>query len=153
MKIIISETQLKQIIESEKKDRLYNIPAEDFVEDYQAIIDTYNRKNKYDGIKIEGDLDLIELDIEDIEKILNEVIIVTDGLDLSFTQIKSLGKLEKVGDSLNLQYTSITSLGNLTEVGGYLFLIGTPLGKKLADSGMSEEEIKNKYGVKGRLYI
>jgi hypothetical protein len=34
-----------------------------------------------------------------------------------------------------------------------LVLVKTPLGKKLIDSGMSEDEIKNKFGVKGRLYI
>jgi hypothetical protein len=235
MKIIINESQLKQIIESEeKKTKLYNIPAEDFLENYQAFIDTYNRKNKYDGIKIEGDLDLSELDVKDIEKILNEVVIVIgdlylsstgikslgklesvrgylnlkntpikslgklesvggylnlencknltslgklesvggyldlsntqieslgnltyvgNGLFLSDTQIKSLGNLESVGGYLDLSKTQIESLGNLKSVGNALYLKNTPLGKKLADSGMSEEEIKNKYGVKGRLYI
>jgi hypothetical protein len=34
-----------------------------------------------------------------------------------------------------------------------LDLDGTPLGKELKDSGMSKDEIKNKFGVKGELYI
>jgi hypothetical protein len=34
-----------------------------------------------------------------------------------------------------------------------LNLIDTPLGEKLKTSGMSKDEIKNKFGVKGNLYI
>jgi hypothetical protein len=43
-------------------------------------------------------------------------------------------------------------LGNLESVGGYLSLKRTPLGEILK-SKMSEDEIKNKFGIKGHLYI
>ena len=74
-------------------------------------------------------------------------------LNLSNTQIESLGKLEFVGYNLYLSSTQIKSLGNLTYVGYNLYLRNTPLGKELKDSGMSIEEIKNKFGVKDELYI
>jgi hypothetical protein len=38
--------------------------------------------------------------------------------------IKTLGKLKKVGGSLNLGYSSIDSLGELEFVGGNIYLIG-----------------------------
>jgi hypothetical protein len=199
MKIIINETQLRQIFESEKKDRLLTIPANDFVENWQSNIDKLNR-NKFNGFELEGDFDVFRIyDTDDeqklaniIEKMFNDVVIVTGSieiggikikslgnlksvgrdLDLSDTLITSLGKLEKVGGYLTLSHTPIEDLGNLTSVGslrlsntpiedlgnlksvGYnLNLKNTPIGKKLENSGMSEEEIKNKYGVKGELLI
>jgi hypothetical protein len=74
-------------------------------------------------------------------------------LTLRGTPIKSLGNLESVSGYLDLYNTQIEDLGNLKSVRGYLFLAGTPLGKKLKESGMSKYEIKNKYGVKGDLFI
>jgi hypothetical protein len=174
MKIIINESQLRQIIESEKKDRLYPLPANDFVENWEDFINTYKRKNKYDGFELDGDLNIYDLDVKDIERILNEVVIVTGNLDLfNITRIKSLGRLEKVGGKLDLFKTSIKSLKNLVSVGGSLDLtassiedldklksvggslnlFNTPLGKKLKESGMSEDEIKNKFGVNGNLFL
>ena len=173
MKIIISETQLRKIFESENKRKLLSIPANDFVENWQSNINKLNR-NKFNGFELDGDLDLSELDVKDIERILNEVVIVTGNLDLfNITRIKSLGRLEKVGGKLDLFKTSIKSLKNLVSVGGSLDLtassiedldklksvggslnlFNTPLGKKLKDSGMSEDEIKNKFGVNGNLYL
>ena len=232
MKIIISERQLRKIFESENKRKLLSIPANDFVENWQSNINKLNR-NKFNGFELDGDLNFGELDVEDIEKILNEVVIITGGLDLQNVPIKSLGKLESVGGYLNLEncknltslgklefvggyldlkdteikslgrlkevgeyltltHTPIEDLGNLTSVGslnlsntqieslgklefvgynlylyntqikslgnlksvGYdLYLRNTPLGKRLKNSEMSKEEIKNKYGIKGELLI
>lgn len=212
MKIIITEEQLRQITESENKRKLMSIPIELFYNKMEAILDNYKKKG-FDGIKLVGDLDLSKLDVDDIEKILNEVVIVTGNLDLRNTDITTLGKLESVGGDFNLTYTLIESLGNLKYVGGYLslketsitslgnlekvgtalylegtpitslgelksvgddldldsskikslgnlksvgenlYLRHTPLGKKLKESGMSKDEIKNKFGVNGNLYI
>ena len=66
--------------------------------------------------------------------------------------IKSLPKLKEVG-TLELFGSRIESLPNLISVGRNLGLQLTPLGKELKDSGMSEDEIKNKFGVKGNLYL
>jgi hypothetical protein len=212
MKIIINERQLRQIVESENKKKLMSISTELFYNKVDVILDNYKKKG-FDGIKLDGDLNLGKLDVEDIEKILNEVVIVTGNLDLRNTDITTLGKLESVGGDFNLTYTLIESLGNLKEVGGYLslretsitslgnlekvgdalylqgapitslgelksvghdldldsskikslgnlksvghnlYLRRTPLGKKLKESGMSEDEIKNKFEVKGNLYL
>jgi hypothetical protein len=173
MKIIINETQLRKIFESENKRKLLSIPAELFYDKRDAILDNYKKKG-FDGIKLEGDLNIYDLDVKDIERILNEVVIVTGNLDLfNITRIKSLGRLEKVGGKLDLFKTSIKSLKNLVSVGGSLDLtassiedldklksvggslnlFNTPLGKKLKESGMSEDEIKNKFGVNGMLFL
>jgi hypothetical protein len=69
------------------------------------------------------------------------------------SKITSLPKLKEVEYDLGLDNTDIESLPNLISVGGDLMLTNTPLGKELKNSGMSEDEIKNKFGVKGELYI
>ena len=219
MKVIISEEQYRYILENEEEltnkpidKNLLEISVDEFLPIWSIFIKTYKKKG-YDGLKLYGDLNLGKLDVEDIEKILNEVVIVTGNLDLRNTDITTLGKLESVGGSFNLTYTLIESLGNLKKVGGYLslketsitslgnlekvgtdlylegtpitslgelksvgsdldldfskikslgnlksvgdnlYLRRTPLGKKLKESGMSIDEIKNKFGVKGNLYL
>lgn len=78
------------------------------------------------------------------------------------SKIKSLPKLESVGADydheyykadLVLQNTEIKDLPNLKYVNGDLNLVNTPLGSELKESGMSDEEIKDKFGVQGKLYI
>jgi hypothetical protein len=199
MKVIISEEQYRYILENEEEltnkpidKNLLEISVDEFLPIWSIFIKTYKKKG-YDGLKLYGDLGLSELDVEDIEKILNEVVIVTGNLDLRNTDITTLGKLESVGGDFNLTYTLIESLGDLKKVWGYLslketpitslgelksvghdldldfskikslgnlksvgdnlYLRRTPLGKKLKESGMSIDEIKNKFGVKGNLYL
>jgi hypothetical protein len=128
MKIIISESQLKQIIESEeKKTKLYNIPAEDFLENYQAFIDTYNRKNKYDGIELDGYLYLVGHEVSELEKIFQHVVEVDGDIMLELTNLKSLGRLKKVSGNLNLLGFQIEDLGNLESVRDYLYIFETPI--------------------------
>jgi hypothetical protein len=47
---------------------------------------------------------------------------ITDDLNLSYANVKSLGNLTSVGGNLSLRGSEIESLGNLTSVGGYLYL-------------------------------
>ena len=178
MRIIISEEQYRYILENELTNKpidknLLEISVDEFLPIWSIFIKTYKKKG-FDGIKLEGDLNIYDLDVKDIERILNEVVIVTGNLDLfNITRIKSLGRLEKVGGKLDLFKTSIKSLKNLVSVGGSLDLtassiedldklksvggslnlFNTPLGKKLKESGMSEDEIKNKFGVNGMLFL
>jgi hypothetical protein len=77
---------------------------------------------------------------------------VGSNLYLRKTPVESLGNLKSVGGGLNLADSKITSLGNLRLVGGGLDLENTPVGKRLK-SEMSEDDIKNKFGVKGELYL
>jgi hypothetical protein len=161
MKIIISESQLKQIIESEeKKTKLYNIPAEDFLENYQAIIDTYNRKNKYDGIELDGYLYLVGHEVSELEKIFQHVVEVDGDIMLELTNLKSLGRLKKVSGNLNLFGSQIEDLGDLEEVGGYLDLYNANLtslnnlkkvGKDLRLTSSLIQDLNNLESVGGEL--
>ena len=67
-------------------------------------------------------------------------------LDLSNSEIESLGNLEKVGGSLNLSKTSIESLGSLKYVGGDLYLKDYSLYK------LSIKEIRSQVKIKGKIY-
>ena len=56
--------------------------------------------------------------------------------------------LYSIGGDLDLSETNIKSLGNLTSVGGNLDLRGTPLSKKY-----TIEEIRNMVKVGGKIYL
>ena len=71
---------------------------------------------------------------------------VEDELQLNRTSIESLPNLVSVGTYLQLIQTPIESLPNLKEV-RVLYIEHTPLAEKLKKSGMSVDEIKNKFGV------
>jgi len=127
----------------ESKDKIMTIPAVLFLDKTDVILDNYKKKG-FNGINVFGDLDLSELDVEGIEKILNEVIIVTGNLDLRITNITTLGKLKYVGGDLYLSGSEIKSLGDLEEVGGYLYLRNTPISRT-----MSKYDIREKIKVGG----
>jgi hypothetical protein len=69
-------------------------------------------------------------------------------LDLSRTQIESLGNLQSVGGYLHLRHTDIESLGNLQSVGGFLSLLGTPLSMMY-----TEKQIRKMVNVDGEIYL
>ena len=126
MRIIISEEQYRYILENKLTNKpidknLLEISVDEFLPIWSIFIKTYKKKG-YDGLKLYGDLNLSELHVDDIEKILNEVVIVTGDLDLRDTTIKSLGSLEEVGGYLDLRKTPIKSLGKLRKVGDSLNL-------------------------------
>jgi hypothetical protein len=179
MKVIINEEQLRLIIESNdvKLLDLTNYVSMVTPDLWDKVFLGLRMKsgNDYDGYYIEGDVDLreykeIELDYlvevrfgkkRDGNLICNynskvslkRLSKVDGNLDLGVCVINELPKLEYVGGVLALQATNISNLDNLHFVGRNMFLANTPLGDKLNDSGMSKYEMKNKYGVKGDLYI
>jgi hypothetical protein len=57
-----------------------------------------------------------------LERRGNPPYMITDDLDLSYSDIESLGNLTSVGGFLNLYKSNLKSLGNLTSVGGSLIL-------------------------------
>ena len=147
MKIVISESQYKRLIEAEEGQKVFNLPSLDFF-DYdpfeawkiiQKIIDkkgnppySINGDFSLRGTPIEslgnlqsvgGNLDLRDTPIES----LGDLQSVGGYLYLRGTPIESLGNLQSVGGNLNLENTPIKSLGNLQSVGGYLDLRGTPI--------------------------
>ena len=115
MKYIISERQYNLLTEQEEK--VLRIPFAAFGNDW----DDLQLFLKHRG---------------------NPPYMITDDLDLSETNVKSLGNLTSVGGSFNWAYCNIKSLGNLTSVGGYLYLYKSKL-----------ESLGNLTSVGGGLYL
>ena len=133
MKIIISEGQLRLIIESEKEDKGENLI--DFTGVYESgvspnkwdeMFEHINNKKtggKYDGYYIDGDV------------------------YLSSSDITELNYLVKVGGNLDLRRTPIKSLPMLSYVGGSLDLVETPLSKVT-----TKKELRKQINVRGNIY-
>jgi len=125
MKIIITEEQYKQIIESENKRKLMSIPIELFYNKMDAILDNYKKKG-FDGIKLVGDVNFYSVFYMDFDRIFEHIVEIDGNLDLRRTNVKSLGNLESVSGYLDLGYCEdLVSLGNLKYVGDYLILKNT----------------------------
>jgi hypothetical protein len=143
MKVIISEEQLRILIESENK--IMNVPAVLFLDKTDVILDNYKKKG-FDGIKILGGVNYNKQD-KDFDRIFDNVVEVERYLDLNYTKIKSLGNLKYVGGNLYLGYCKkLKSFGELKYVGGNLFIDNSPLLK------LSDEEIRSQVEIKGKIY-
>ena len=147
MKIFISESQYKRLIESEEEQEVLEIPnLRIFGKDGDVA---WNRLQKFLEKKgnppysISGDLTLRGTPIKSLGNLQS----VGGNLGLIDTPIKSLGNLQSVGGSLDLEGTPIESLGNLKFVGGYLDLQGTPLSNEY-----TREQIREMINVEGRIY-
>jgi hypothetical protein len=166
MKIIISEEQLRQIIESENKKKLLSVSADLFYDKWKVILDNYKKKG-FDGIKLIDDVNFYDIKSIDLMVSINEIfehiIEVDSDLDLKETRIKSLGNLEYVVGNLDLEETPIKSLGNLEYVGGRLDLTNTTINdfgnlKYVGDNlrvsdcpldELSDNEIRSQVEIKG----
>jgi hypothetical protein len=94
---------------------------------------------------IDHDLDLSNTDI----KSLGNLITVGGNLYLGGTrELTSLGSLESVDGDLYLDFSNIRSLGVLNYVGGDLRLKHTPLSDE-----MTEEDIRSEVEVGGDIYL
>ena len=141
MKIVISESQYKRLIETEEQ-KVLRIPSLKFFNDDWFLLQKFLEKKGNPPYSIGGDLDLQYSPIET----LGNLQFVGGYLSLQDTSIESLGNLKSVGGYLNLAYTLIESLGNLQYVGGDLHLHGTPL------SIYTREQIREMINVEGRIY-
>jgi hypothetical protein len=147
MKIIINESQYRQIIESESNERLLEISVDEFLSAKNVIFRNYKKKG-FDGIKLVGDVNFYSVFYMDFDRIFEHIVEIDGNLDLRKSTIKSLGNLESVGGELDLRYceelsdlgnlryvgeglalnnTNITSLNNLEYVGNYLVVSETPI--------------------------
>ena len=164
MKIVISESQYKRLIEAEEEQKVLRIPSLKFFNDdwfqLQEFLETkgnppYSIKGNLDLRKtpikslgnltsVGGNLNLYKTQIESLGNLQS----VGGDLDLYKTQIESLGNLQSVGGFLDLQGTYIESLGNLQSVGGDLYLYETPISEKY-----SEEEIRQMVNVDEIIYL
>ena len=127
MKIVISESQYKRLIETDKKPKILEFPSLEFFDNdpFEAwkIIQKIIERKGNPPYSIDGDLNLAETPIESLGNLQS----VGGSLFLNRTPIESLGNLVSVGGYLNLAYSLIKSLGNLQSVGGELDLEGTPI--------------------------
>jgi hypothetical protein len=114
MRIIITENQYKLLTEEEK---VLSIPFAAFNNDWNDLQLFLERRGN-PPYEITDDLDLSESDI----KSLGNLTSVGGDLILYKSEIKSLGNLTSVGGDLDLWNSKIESFGNLTSVGGDLDL-------------------------------
>jgi len=149
MKRRITQRQYKQILKEQLEDTI-EIDAKEYLDwlkrfqfDSYAVANIKKFRNK--KFIINGDLDLFNN--KKIKSLIN-VIKVEGYLDLTYSTIESLPKLEYVGKDLDLDNTNIQSLDNLKYVGSYLSLKNTPLSKTT-----TKEELRNKIDIKGNLYL
>jgi len=125
MKIIITESQYKKIMEEEEQEVL-NIPSLKYFDNDWDFLQEFLESEGNPPYSIGGNLNLVGLKVES----LGNLVSVEHDLYAYDTPLKSLGSLTSVGGLMNLNNTPIESLGNLTYVGGDLFLINTPMSNK-----------------------
>ena len=168
MKVIISEEQLRLIIESENKRKLFRVPVDFLITNTDAILNNYKKKG-FDGIIVDGTLYGSDLEYGYINEVLKNIVRVDGSLNVgvSYTlsslyeleevtgnlymtsneRIESLDKLKYVGGSLILtRCKRLESFGELKYVGGDLNIGLTPLAK------LSDEKIRNQIEIKGEIY-
>ena len=122
MKYLITERQLNLIKESEEK--VLHIPTLKLFNDDWELLQQFLNKKGNPPYSIGGNLDLSNTNI----KSLGNLISVDGNLYLYNSNIESLGNLTFVGGGyLDLRNTNIESIGNLTSVGGYLDLYGSKI--------------------------
>jgi len=151
MKLIITEEQLRLIIESEDGGKLFAVPSA-FLQTIGGVTKALNLYNKlkddkgFDGIKVIGKLDYYEIDaddIDDLDNFTNEVVYINGTLilaeenpDNNFGKLKvingnlrgsevdniSFPNLEYVTGDVSLEDSGISELPKLKEVDGALFI-------------------------------
>jgi len=142
MKYIITEQQYRFLTEDEEQ-KILRLPGLDYFGSWETM-QKFLEKRGNPLYSIEGDLDLIQSEIES----LGNLVSVGGELSLVASSIKSLGKLKSVGGNLDLTSTQIKSLGNLESVGGGLGLYNTPLSETT-----TKEEIRNQVDIRGNIYM
>ena len=149
MKLIITEEQLRLIIEGENEKLINFTSFENVIPSKwdDMFLHINNKKGgKYDGYYINGDLDLYEREADVTN--LDYLIRVDGNLYLASTGIGALPRLTEVGGFLDLTKTKIKSLPMLSSVGGYLSLHRTPLSKKT-----TKEELRKQINVGREIYL
>ena len=144
MKIVISESQYKRLIESEEEQKVLHIPSLKFFNDDWFLLQEFLEKKGNPPYSISGGLNLRKTPIESLGNLQS----VGGDLYLRGTPIKSLGNLQSVDGYLDLYRTPIESLGNLLSVGGVLDLEGTRLSKMY-----NEKQIHKMVNVEDYIYL
>jgi len=148
MKIIITESQYKKIMEEELK--VLHIPSLKYFNNDWNSLQEYLESEGNPPYSIGGNLNLVGLEVES----LGNLVSVEHDLYAYDTPLKSLGNLTSVGGLMDLSNTQIESLGNLSFVGGSLVLNGIPLfGKDTSPRSLERQSdiIRRKVYVQGNI--
>jgi hypothetical protein len=149
MKIIITESQYKKLMEEEEQEVL-NIPSLKYFDNDWDFLQEFLESEGNPPYSIGGNLNLVGLKVES----LGNLVSVEHDLYAYDTPLKSLGNLTSVGGLLDLSNTQIESLGNLSFVGGSLVLNGIPLfGEDTSPRSLERQSdiIRRKVYVKGNI--
>jgi hypothetical protein len=149
MKIIITESQYKKIMEEEEQEVL-NIPSLKYFDNDWDFLQEFLESEGNPPYSIGGNLNLVGLKVES----LGNLVSVEHDLYAYDTPLKSLGNLTSVGGLMDLSNTQIESLGNLSFVGGSLVLNGIPLfGEDASPRSLERQSeiIRRKVYVKGNI--
>ena len=145
MDYLITESQLKVIVEEEQK--VLHIPdIKIFGNDWDALQRFLESKGN-PLYSLGGNLNLVGLEVES----LGNLVSVQDDLYAYDTPLKSLGKLTSVGGLMDLSNTPIESLGNLSFVGGSLVLSGTSLRNDSYPLNLNSLQIRQTVDVQGSI--
>jgi len=148
MKIIITESQYKKIMEEELS--VLHIPSLKYFNNDWNSLQEYLESEGNPPYSIGGNLNLVGLEVES----LGNLVSVEHDLYAYDTPLKSLGSLTSVGGLMDLSNTQIESLGNLSFVGGSLVLNGIPLfGKDTSPRSLERQSdiIRRKVYVQGNI--
>ena len=149
MKIIITESQYKKLMEEEEQEVL-NIPSLKYFDNDWDFLQEFLESEGNPPYSIGGNLNLVGLKVES----LGNLVSVEHDLYAYDTPLKSLGSLTSVGGLLYLSNTQIESLGNLSFVGGSLVLNGIPLfGEDASPRSLERQSeiLRRKVYVKGNI--
>ena len=145
MNYLITESQLKVIVEEEQK--VLHIPDfKIFGNDWDAL-QRFLESKGYPLYSLGGNLNLVGLNVES----LGNLVSVQHDLYAYDTPLKSLGKLTSVGGLMDLSNTPIESLGNLSFVGGSLVLSGTALRNDSYPLNLNSLQIRQTVDVQGSI--
>jgi hypothetical protein len=148
MKIIITESQYKKLMEEELS--VLHIPSLKYFNNDWNSLQEYLESEGNPPYSIGGNLNLVGLEVES----LGNLVSVEHDLYAYDTPLKSLGNLTSVGGLMDLSNTQIESLGNLSFVGGSLVLNGIPLfGKDTSPRSLERQSdiIRRKVYVQGNI--
>lgn len=145
MDYLITESQLKVIVEEEQK--VLHIPDLKIFGNDWDVLQRFLESKGNPLYSLGGNLNLVGLNVES----LGNLVSVQDDLYAYDTPLKSLGKLTSVGGLMDLSNTPIESLGNLSFVGGSLVLSGTSLRNDSYPLNLNSLQIRQTVDVQGSI--
>jgi hypothetical protein len=145
MNYLITESQLKVIVEEEQK--VLRIPDFRIFGNDWDVLQRFLKSKGNPLYSLGGNLNLVGLNVES----LGNLVSVQHDLYAYDTPLKSLGKLTSVGGLMDLSNTPIESLGNLSFVGGSLVLSGTALRNDSYPLNLNSLQIRQTVDVQGSI--